>query len=146
MFHISVDMSVISLLCLISEEKRLILQEVRASIEKKKTELWNQNPFVRIEGIKKWIIWHIVYAVLALILMAFVPPMLNILTNILWAYLILRWLRNFAGHVMELSLYAGVESNHRDICNYLSSNESSLVDPPDNGSEESVGGDTATLV
>ena len=131
----------------VSDEKRVVLQEIRDSIKKKRDDLRNRNPFVTIEGIKKWITWHVVYAVLALLLMAFVPPVLNIFTNILWAYLVLCWLRDFAGHVMELSLFAGVEANHRDICNYLSSNESSLYDPDRESTNGHINGDeTSTLV
>ena len=43
----------------------------------------------------------------------------TIITNVLWAVLVCYWFRNFAGHLVEIGQISGVESNYRDICNYL---------------------------
>lgn len=95
------------------------MEEIRDNLLKKKNELRANNPLATIQGIRRWCIIHLFKAILCLALLTLVPPPFTILTNILWALLVCYWLRNFAGHLVEIGQLSGVESNYRDICNYL---------------------------
>ena len=77
------------------------------------------NPLITIQGIRRWFIMHLFKAILCLALLTLVPPPFTIITNILWAILVCYWLRNFTAYLVEIGQLSGIESNYRDICNYL---------------------------
>ena len=87
----------------------------------------SNNPLITIEGIRRWIIIHLFKAILCLVLLTFVPPPFTTITSVVWAILVLYWCRNFVGHAVEIGQISGVESNYRDICNYLDSDKGTPV-------------------
>lgn len=105
------------------EAKRYVIQEIRETIFRKRNEMKSNNPLITIEGIRRWMIFHLFKAILCLVLLTFVPPPFTTITNVLWAVLVLYWCRNFAGYAVEIGQISGVESNYRDICNYLDSDK-----------------------
>ena len=103
----------------LTESKRYVIEDIRENILKKRNEMRAGNPLITIQGIRRWFIIHLFKAILCLALLSLVPPPFTIITNILWAVLVCYWLRNFAAYLVEIGQLSGVESNYRDICNYL---------------------------
>ena len=103
----------------LTEGKRRVVEEIRDSISRKKNEMRANNPLVTIQGMRRWFIIHLFKAILCLVLLSLVPSPFTVITNALWAVLVCYWLRNFAGHVVEIGQLSGIESNYRDMCNYL---------------------------
>ena len=101
------------------EGKRRVIEEIRDSILRKRNEMRASNPLITIPGIRRWFLIHLFKIILSLLLLTLVPPPFTIITYVLWAILVCYWLRNFAAHLVEIGLLSGVESNYRDICNYL---------------------------
>ena len=101
------------------EGKRHVIEEIRDSILRKRNEMRAGNPLVTIQGIRRWFLIHLLKAILCLLLLTLVPPPFTIITYVLWAVLVCYWLRNFTAYLVEIGQLSGVESNYRDICNYL---------------------------
>lgn len=102
-----------------TEDKRYVVEEIRDSIFRKRNEMKASNPLITIQGMRRWFIIHLFKAILCLALLSLVPSPFTIITNVLWALLICYWMRNFAGYLVEIAQLSGIESNYRDICNYL---------------------------